>query len=173
MDITILNFIQNHFHNEITDWIFPYITRMGDHGMIWVLAALCMIVSKKYRKNGILLLVILAVTHMIGEMTMKPLIARPRPFVTFPGHQLLIPAPEGYSFPSGHADSSFAAAFTLWKTNKNFGIPAFLLAFLIAFSRTFLFVHYPSDILCGAILGVLCSYILIKFSVFYEKKSKV
>lgn len=173
MDIIILNFIQNHFHNGFTDWIFPYITAIGDYGLIWVLAGLCLLVSKKYRRDGIILLAVLAVTHIIGEMAIKPLVARPRPFVTFPGHRLLIPPPSGFSFPSGHAASSFAAAFTLWKTNKNFGIPAFIMASLIAFSRVFLFVHYPSDILCGAILGVLISYFILVFLKNNEKTTKM
>lgn len=160
MDILILNYVQNHWHNAFTDFIFPLITLLGNSGFIWVLAGVCLICSKKYRLYGVMLLAALMLTHTVGEIILKQLVARPRPFVAFPGHRLLIAEPIGYSFPSGHAGSSFTAAFILRRANKKFGVPALLLAVLIAFSRVFLFVHYPSDILAGAILGVFCAFFI-------------
>ncbi|MBW7572521.1 phosphatase PAP2 family protein [Caproiciproducens faecalis] len=155
MDEFILIFIQNHFHNGFTDLFFPFITVLGNAGLIWVVSGLCLICTKKYRFYGVMLLAALVLTHTLGEGILKPLVARPRPFAVYSGYHLLIAAPRGYSFPSGHAGAAFAAAFVLGKANRRLGIPAFALAFLIAFSRVFLFVHYPSDILAGAILGVL------------------
>nr|WP_319489073.1 phosphatase PAP2 family protein [uncultured Caproiciproducens sp.] len=157
MDILILYYIQNHFHNGFTDFIFPLITMLGNNGFIWILIGICLVCTKKYRMYGVMLLAALMLTHIVGEVILKQIIVRPRPFAAFPGHKLLIAAPGGYSFPSGHAASAFAAAFILRKADKRFGFPALFLALLIAFSRVFLFVHYPSDILTGAILGVLCA----------------
>ncbi len=162
MDLLILNFIQENCHNGFTDTIFPFITMMGDSGLIWVLIGIALAITKKYRKAALILFASLILTHIIGGLILKPIVARPRPFVTFPDVTLLINAPNEFSFPSGHAGSSFAAATILWKANRKFGIPALVLASLIAFSRVFLFVHYPMDIIVGAILGVLCALICWK-----------
>ncbi len=157
MDIAILQFVQNYFHNGFTDFIFPIITTLGNAGTVWIVIGVCLVVSKKYRKYGVLLFIALALTYSLGDLIIKPVVARPRPFLEFPGQVLLISPPNGYSFPSGHAGSSFAACVVLWRANKAFGIAAFVLAVLIAFSRVFLFVHFPSDVTVGAILGVCCA----------------
>ncbi len=166
-DFLILNFIQSHFHNGFTDFFFPAVTVLGNAGFIWVVAGICLICSKKYRPYGVMLLAALMLTHTVGEEILKPLIARPRPFSVICGYRLLIAAPHGYSFPSGHAGSSFAAAFILCRANRKFTVPSFSLALLISVSRVFLFVHYPSDVFAGAILGVLCA----SFICFLYKKT--
>ena len=171
VDITIINFIQNHFHCGFTDYVFPMITALGDFGAIWIGIGLCLVITKKYRRYGIFLFAALALTYVLGDLVMKPIVARPRPFVEFPGRLLLIPAPQDYSFPSGHAASSFSAATILWRANRKFGITGFILAGLIAFSRMFLFVHYPSDVLAGVVLGILCA-LLVTFLVEKRIKSK-
>lgn len=158
MDTIVLEFVQNNFHNGFTDFIFPIITSLGNAGTIWLIIGVGLVITKKYRRYGILLFVTLALTYSLGEFVIKPIVARPRPFLEFPGRVLLIPPPHGYSFPSGHAGSSFAATVVLWQTNKKFGIIALILASLIAFSRVFLFVHYPSDVLAGTILGIFCAF---------------
>ena len=161
MDLFILELVQNHFHNGFTDFIFPIITMLGNAGTVWLLTGVCLTITKKYRLYGIMIFITLALTYTLGEFVLKPMIARPRPFLAFPGRALLIPPPNGYSFPSGHAGSSFSAAMILWRANKKIGTVGFGLAVLIAFSRVFLFVHYPSDVLAGAVLGVLCAFLTI------------
>lgn len=161
MDTAILNFIQSYFHNGFTDFVFPFITALGDSGIIWLVAALALVCSKKYRRWGILLVVSLLLTHVLGDYVIKPLVARPRPFMQLPGHTLLIAPPRDFSFPSGHTATAFCASFVLWRADKRFGTAAFVLALLIAFSRMFLFVHYPTDILAGAILGLICATLTI------------
>ena len=96
---------------------------------------------------------------LCGNLLLKPLIGRIRPFNVQDAITLLIAAPLDYSFPSGHTMSSFAAAMVLLLTDRRMGIPAMLLAGLIAFSRMYLYVHYPTDILGGALLGILCGYL--------------
>ena len=164
MDISILYFIQNHFHCGFTDFIFPIITSLGNFGMIWIVTGFCLVITKKYRRYGVLLFIALALTYALGDLVIKPMIARPRPFMEFPGRILLITAPYSHSFPSGHAGSSFCAATILWRANRKLGVISYTLAVLIAFSRVFLFVHYPSDVLAGAILGVLCALLVIYLS---------
>ena len=94
---------------------------------------------------------------LLGEIALKNIICRPRPFQDMPGIPLLIPPPSGYSFPSGHSCASFAAATIIFLKDRRPGAAALALAALIAFSRVFLFVHYPTDVLAGSLLGVLCA----------------
>jgi undecaprenyl-diphosphatase len=169
LDILILNFVQSSCHNSFTDFLFPLVTALGNGGAVWIVAGVCLATSKKYHRCGIMLLVSLGVTFLLINLVLQPLVARPRPFQQFPGHILLIAAPHSYSFPSGHAGSSFSSAMVLVHTNRRVGIPGFALAALIAFSRVFLFVHYPSDVLAGACIGVLCALLVIKLSKFRGK----
>ncbi len=160
MDAAILNFIQNYFHNGFTDSVFPVVTALGNAGTVWLVIGLCLLLTKKYRRYGIFLFIALALTYTLGELVIKPIVARPRPFLEIPGHVLLIRPPHSYSLPSGHAGSSFSAATVLWRANKKFGAGGYALAVLIAFSRLFLFVHYPSDVLIGALVGVFCAFLV-------------
>ena len=167
MDIAILNFIQNNFHNPVTDFIFPIITALGNGSAIWLATAVCIIHSKKYRQWGIVLLLAIILTFITGELILKPLIARPRPFTLHP-YTLLIKPPFGFSFPSGHASSSFSSATVLWHIKRKWGAAAVAVATLIAFSRVFLSVHFPSDVLTGAFLGFCIATLICRICEKYK-----
>lgn len=169
-DTQILDFIQQHLRNEFLDRIFPFITVLGNEGIIWILIALLFLITKKYRKYGVMLSISLILCLLIGNITLKPLVARIRPYDINTAITLLISKPLDYSFPSGHTLSSFAAAIIIFYTDKRMGIPALILASLIAFSRLYLYVHYPSDILFGIILACIISFSVIK--VYQLKFSK-
>lgn len=162
LDYAIMNFVQQNLHTAFTDVFFPIVTMLGNHGLVWLCLIAALLLTKKYRRCGGMLLLTLAATFLLGEFILKPIIARPRPFVDNPNVLLLIPPPSGYSCPSNHSSSSFAVATMLCFHHKKAGIAALVLAFLIAFSRIFLFVHYPTDVIFGAILGILCSVLLYK-----------
>lgn len=153
IDEAIIFFIQTYFHNPITDFFFPLITALGDAGVIWILAAILMLCFPKTRRWGIILGIALAVTFLINDLLIKPAVQRPRPCDLYPAVDLLIQRPDSYSFPSGHSASSFASSVVLLHCNRRLGIAALILACFIAFSRVFLFVHFPTDILTGALLG--------------------
>ena len=153
-DWAILHWIQNTLACPAMDFLMPKITLLGNGGSIWILAAAGLLVTKKYRKYGAFLLAGLAIGVLIGNLTLKPLIARPRPCWLDESVQLLIANPTDYSFPSGHTLSSVIGATVLTKANRRFGFAAIPLAALIAFSRLYLYVHFPSDILAAAVLGV-------------------
>ena len=153
-DWSILQGIQNFFACSFLDFLMPKISALGDGGMIWILAAVGLICTKKYRKQGILLLGGLAVGILVGNVILKPLIARPRPCWLDQSVHLLIASPADYSFPSGHTLSSVIGATILTKTDRHFGYAAAPLAAMIAFSRLYLYVHFPSDILGAVILGI-------------------
>lgn len=136
------------------DFLMPKITLLGNGGAVWILSAVGLLAMKKYRKYGAFLLAGLAIGVFAGNLTLKPLIARPRPCWLDKSVQLLIENPTDYSFPSGHTLSSVIGATVLTKANRKFGLTAIPLAALIAFSRLYLYVHFPTDILAAAVLGV-------------------
>lgn len=154
-DAVVMEFVQDHLHNPFTDTVFPVITYLGEGGIIWILLALILLCFKKTRTTGILVLITMLLTFLTGELILKNLICRPRPCHTFPEVPLLILRPDSYSFPSGHSASGFAAATMLFLWHKKQAWIAFIPAAVIAFSRIFLFVHYPTDVLAGSLLGIL------------------
>ena len=153
LDQTILHGIHAALTGPFLDFLMPKITAFGNGGAIWLLAAGCLLCTKKYRRQGVLLLGGLAVGVLVGNVALKNLIARPRP-CWVESVPLLIASPTDYSFPSGHTLSSAIGATILTKTDRRFGYAAIPLAALIAFSRLYLYVHFPSDILGAVALGV-------------------
>lgn len=154
LDFAILDRIQRTLGNPAADRIFTFITRLGDGGCIWILLALILIALPRTRRTGILLAVSIAAAAVVCLLVIKPLAARARPFVQNPAFQLLLPPPHGFSFPSGHAASSFAAASALFFRKSRLFVPAAVLAFLIAFSRLYVYVHFPTDVLFGMLVGL-------------------
>lgn len=161
LDNSILFFIKNNMHNLILDKVMVMITSLGDNGVIWIIIACLLIASKKYRNVGLMTLGALLLSSILGDVVLKNIFHRIRPSAAIPSAQLLIAKPMSYSFPSGHAASSFAAAGVLSRYLKNYSLGTFAIACLIAFSRIYLFVHYPTDVLAGIVLGLLCSRIIV------------
>ena len=155
LDRAVLHWIQNTLVCPALDFLMPKLTLLGNAGAIWIFAALALLATKKYRKFGAFLLAGLTVGVLLGNQTLKPLVARPRPCWLDESVRLLIENPTDYSFPSGHTLSSGIGAAVLTKANRKFGLAAIPLAVLIAFSRLYLYVHFPADILAAAALGVV------------------
>lgn len=153
-DWTVLRWIQSTLVCPAMDFLMPKITLLGNGGTVWILAAVVLLATKKYRKFGAFLLAGLVIGVLTGNLTLKPLIARPRPCWLDKSVQLLIDNPTDYSFPSGHTLSSVIGTTVLTKANRKFGLAAIPLAALIAFSRLYLYVHFPTDILGAGVLGV-------------------
>lgn len=164
MDVTILNYVQSHFHNRFTDCFFTFLSRMGNGGAIWFCFALYLSAGLHQTRYALMLFFSIILSHLVSQI-LKPIIGRPRPFVTYPVKRLLIHTPGGYSCPSGHSSTSFAAATVLCIAGRQFGVAAVILAVGIAFSRIFLFVHYPSDTVIGAAIGILCAFLI--FSLYH------
>ncbi len=168
LDFYILNAIQN-MRNGFFDTIMPVITFMGSGGAVWILIAIIMICFKKSRKYGIIIGAALLIGFIFSTNILKELVGRERPFNTegalLTAQNLLIGIPSGrYSFPSGHTISSFSSAAAVFMYNKRYGIGAYILAVLISFSRLYLYVHFPSDVIAGAVLGILIT-VLSRFIV--------
>ncbi|WP_133968255.1 phosphatase PAP2 family protein [Eubacterium limosum] len=158
MDLTILLWIQAHMRCDVLDFIFTLITKLGNTGIIWILLTLILLIRKDTRYTGLVMAIAFILSAAVVNLGIKPLVSRPRPFQAHP-IELAIAAPYGTSFPSGHSATSFAAAWAYFITRKNrlrWGLLA--LAAAIAFSRLYLFVHFPTDVLAGIIIGVILSY---------------
>ena len=151
-DWAILHWIRDTLQCGALDALMPKITALGNGGIVWVAAAAAMTVSKKYRKYGVAMFAALVAGVLVGNVCLKHLVARARPcwLETVP---LLIVNPTDYSFPSGHTLSSVIGACVLTAANRKFGWCAIPLAALIAFSRLYLFVHFPSDVLASVLIG--------------------
>lgn len=152
MELQLLHNIQS-MRSPILDAVFTSITSLGNGGIIWILMAIGFMTSKKYRKTGVMMAVSLLLCLILGNVILKNLLARPRPSWVDPTVVLLIENPKDYSFPSGHTLSSFASAGTVFVNHKKEGSLLLILAGMIAFSRLYLFVHYPTDILGGIALA--------------------
>ena len=163
-DLPILDWIQAHMQSGFMDTIMPIITMFGDEGIFWIACAVLLLFFPKTRRTGLGMGIAMAIGLVICNMILKPVVARPRPYdfqlehfqVTIP---LLISGLSDFSFPSGHTIASFEACTALMLGDKRMGIPATILAILIAFSRLYLYVHYPTDVLVSVVLGTIFGFI--------------
>jgi Membrane-associated phospholipid phosphatase len=172
IDGNILFFIQEHMRNPILTPFFQFVTCIGDKGMIWIIIAVILVCFKKSRKTGAVILITLMLSFIINNEILKHVIARPRPFTTLDNLKILISKPTDFSFPSGHTASSFAAAGSIcFYGNKKWSVPAFILAALIGFSRLYLGVHYPSDVIFGILSGLILSFIVSKLLICWQMKT--
>lgn len=159
MDFFILDFIQSHLRCGFLDMAMPLITKLGDAGILWILSALLLLLFPKTRRTGAVMAASLALEALFCNLLLKPLVARIRPYDINTTVQLLIARPMDFSFPSGHAGASFAAASALFYSKDRLWIPAVILASLIGFSRLYLYVHYPTDVLAGIVIGILFGWL--------------
>lgn len=160
IDFSILFWIQAHIRTTALDVIFPFLSVINNMGLFWIVLSVALLVSRRTRLCGICMLVCLAVDCALGEGLLKHLFMRERPYVIIPIDNLLVPTPLTSSFPSGHTASSFTAATAVFYNHKRAGIAAYVIAALIAFSRLYCYVHYPTDVLAGILLGICVACIL-------------
>lgn len=162
VDYLIMAFVQEHMHNAFTDKFFTIITHLGTAAVPWFLIALYYLAIKKRPRAGILILLSMGTAFLFANIIIKNIVQRTRPFEVYPELiELIISAPSSYSFPSSHTATSFAAATVIFYFSKKLGIASFVMAALIAFSRIFLFVHFPTDVLIGTILGIIIGALFI------------
>ena len=194
-EFRFLNWIQDHMRGGFMDKFMTLITKFGDGGIFWIIVTLLLFIPKRTRKYAHVSALALIFCVIGGNLILKNVIARQRPFwinnfnplarigyyeksgVTYylkthnatsetieSGRtliKLLVKPPNDYCFPSGHTQASFAAATSICMWNRKWGIPALTLAALVAFSRMYLYVHYPTDILGGIFFGLLYAFIAL------------
>lgn len=163
MELEILHLIQG-LHIDWLDTVMIFLTKLGDKGIIWIALSIVLAIIPKTRRCGLTMMAAMLLSDIVGNKILKPIVARPRPCTVDTGVAMLITSPTSYSFPSGHTMNGFTAAASLFVYYKKPGTAAFILAALIAFSRMYLFVHYPTDILAGVILGLVDTWVVWKLA---------
>ncbi|MDR2090153.1 MAG: phosphatase PAP2 family protein [Clostridiales bacterium] len=170
-ELGILRWIQEVFQSAFLDTAMPYITKLGDGALVYVVCVIVLLCFKKTRKIGVAIGIAMLLELLVVNVAMKPLFARTRPYDASEVG-LLIEKPSDYSFPSGHTAGFFAFAVTVLLFDKRFGIPAVVIACFVALSRLYLFVHYPTDVLAGLIIGILIAFAAkyITLKIWKEKR---
>lgn len=171
IELKILDFIQT-LHIPLLDKIMVGITSLGDAGIIWIILTVIFLVMPKTRRTGSIMLAALIVQTILCNVILKNLFARTRPYDVNTTIQLLIPKLKDFSFPSGHTSASFTIVSALYFAKDSLWKPALVLACLIAVSRLYLYVHYPTDVIGGLVLGILSGYAGYRVVDFIEKQRK-
>lgn len=173
MELRFLDFLQT-IHTPLLDKILAFITSLGNAGIIWIVLAVVLLILPKTRKTGIIVAAALLMDLILCNLILKNLVARVRPYDVNTAIAILIKKPLDFSFPSGHTAASFAAMTALFLAKKKKAwIAALILAVLIAFSRLYFYVHYPTDVLGGAVVGILSGIIGYTIVEKIDKRRKV
>ncbi len=166
-EIGLLNIIEK-IHNPILTKIMVFISALGDKGFLWIALGICLLLFKKTRRAGVCVLLALLIDSVLVNLWLKPLIGRIRPFEFDKSLIPLIARPVDASFPSGHTAASFAASTALFINFRKYGLASMVVAFVMGFSRIYLLVHFPSDVIAGMIIGIVLGYASCKPS-FVQK----
>lgn len=163
IESAILLWIQNNLRCGFLTPVMRVITTLGNGGAFWIVLTLLLLIFKRTRRMGVYCAASMLLTLLVVNLCIKPLAARTRPYELIEGLQILVSRPHDYSFPSGHSANSLTCAWTIFRlAPKKYGVPALVLAVLIALSRLYVGVHYPTDVLAGAAIGVLLSEVALR-----------
>lgn len=147
--------------SPVVDAFFVWYTQLGNAGLVWIVLSLVMVLFRRTRKTGVLALLTLLLGFVCCNLTIKPLVARTRPWLVLEGLRVLVAEHDPHSFPSGHTCAAFAAAGIWWRgLPRRWGNAALALAVLMGVSRLYVGVHFPSDVLAGALLGSMCAWVV-------------
>jgi undecaprenyl-diphosphatase len=170
-DAAILLWLQNSFRNPILNPIMVFITHLGDAGLLWTALTLLMLGFRKTRKVGVASMISMVIGLIVVNIVLKNWVARVRPYELIEGLNLMIGKQHDFSFPSGHATNSLACAWVLFRqTPRKYGVPALAVAILICLSRLYVGIHYPTDVLGGAAIGICAACLSLWLSPIIEKK---
>lgn len=159
-------------------WLDPIVsvyTKLGDAGLLWIALSLVMLLWKPTRKAGVLALGAMILGLLVTNITIKPLLSRPRPWLDWPIVPL-VTEKDPNSFPSGHTCAAFAAGLSWvralpWRWGR---IAAVAAAVVMGLSRLYVGVHYPTDVLAGAVIGSLCAWAAWKaYNLYSDRKNRV
>lgn len=155
LDGQILLFIQEHMRNSVCDLFFKGITHLGDAGIFWILLTIVLLCFRQTRKAGVYSACALIASLIVSNLILKNLVGRIRPYELVEGLQCIVAPAYDASFPSGHTSASFASAVSIyWQISRKFAVFLIVLASLIAFSRLYVGIHYPTDVLGGLVAGI-------------------
>ena len=172
LELGILDWIQLHLRCGFLDWLMPFVSGLSNHGEVWILLAAVLLLIRRQRARGLSAAFALALNLITCNKILKPLIGRIRPFAFRPDLSLLVPPPGDASFPSGHTAAAFAVVFALKASGSPLWRPALALAAATAFSRLYLYVHWPTDVLGGDLLGAAVGWAGAKLAEALLKKDR-
>ena len=168
-DTNALLYIQDFLRVPFLNAVMVFFSTIGNLGLLWIALGLALLIPKRTRRGAFDMLICLAVAYIVNDLIIKELVARARPYDTIESLKIVVNPLSSYSFPSGHANSSFASALALTLAFGKKGAWAYLPASLIAFSRCYVGVHYPSDVFTGMLVGTLVAFTAYKLLQKYVK----
>lgn len=173
IDASILLWIQDHVRSAAVTPVVNVITHLGDVGVFWIVLTILLMIFRKTRRIGIACAISMAIGLVITNVVIKNWVARIRPYELIEGLELIIERQKDFSFPSGHSTNSFACAWVIFRmAKKRYGVPTLVLAILISLSRLYVGVHYPTDVLAGAVIGILSAEAAVAIVRFLRKRSR-
>lgn len=178
LDNNVLLYIQDHFRMEELTFFFKNFTILGNNGMIWIIFGGTGLLFVTIRRGGVCTLLSIGLCFIVVNLTLKNLIARPRPYEAMEAIRILIPPEKDTSFPSGHTATAFAGAVAIaLEMDTAFGLVCVAIAILMGISRLYVGVHYPTDVLAGAAIGIFCAlficyYLVPRVERSYERMTK-
>lgn len=172
-DANALLWIQENLRNDVLSGFFRFFTRLGNHGELWLGILLILLLLRKHIRTVSAAMASLVCTFVAVDLIIKPIVARIRPYLAISDLSRLVAAEKSFSFPSGHASTAFAVAYVLFRELPfKYGFPILLLAGLMAFSRMYVGVHYPTDVMIGMAVGTVVGEICIRIRNTLERKWK-
>ena len=169
-ELTVLDWLQAHLRTGVGDAILVFVSRLGDAGAIWIVLCVALLLIRRTRKLGAAMACALLLDVVLTNVLLKPLVSRVRPFALNPAVQLITAPPGDASFPSGHTAAAAAACTPLFLQKSRLRWPACTLAVLMALSRLYLYMHYPTDVLGGAGIGILAGLAGTRLAAWAERR---
>ena len=158
LDEQALVWIAEHVRCAVLDPFMELYTQLGNTGMLFIALGVLMLLFKPTRRAGLSALCAMLIGLVVVNLTIKPLVSRPRPWLAIEDFVSLVPEHDPNSFPSGHTNAAFAFALAVWACapKKWMKAAAVVMAAVMGLSRLYVGVHFPSDVLAGAAIGSLC-----------------
>lgn len=168
-----LSLLYNIPRTGFLDKFFLFFTQLpGSIGQLWLIVGIVLLVFKRTRKTGAAVLLSFVGVLLFGELLLKHVVTRMRPCQIDQAFAMLVERPTSSSFPSTHSAFAFGAATAIFMNYRKAGVVAFIVAALVAFSRLYLFVHFPTDVLCGIVLGIAVGFAAVRICDVAEKKMR-
>ncbi|MFA6679775.1 MAG: phosphatase PAP2 family protein [Candidatus Methanomethylophilaceae archaeon] len=160
-EMAVLDWIQSVFGSPTMDAVMATVGLKAAGIIILAAILIPLLVVKKYRRLAVFIIIAIVILYTVSEFLVKPLVARPRPFINDPGIVLLLSPPGGFSFFSTHTMIAFMGATVIFmEASWKLGVASYILALLISFSRMYLYFHYLTDVIAGAVIGVMCAVVI-------------
>ena len=174
MEAEILLWIQENLRMSGLNSLMRGITHLGDFGIVWVLAAILLLLYPERRRVGYMVMAGMLISYLFNNLFLKSIVARTRPYEVIEGLELLVGKAKDFSFPSGHSATSFVAAVIIaGMLPKRYGVMAVVLAALISFSRLYVGIHYPTDVLFGIVSGSLIGMGVVIFAKHWQGRAAI